>query len=501
LTTLEEEEMPRTPVSIISVLPLLAVLAVSGCASNDAYRYETIQKDYADMACKLEPSQTADSAKTTCAVNSQLTLQDVLSIARANNPDLLMAVARIERAQAMLGKSTAPFYPQVNVYTEYMQGDAPSAFLFKTIDQRKLPPNTDFNDPGWFENFESGIGGGINLFNGGRDSLNRAIAKTGLTISQLDRDGVENRIMATAISAYYDVLAATNFTTVAEESVETTRSQLRIMKVRFKEGGALKTDLLSLQVRTAESEEILVQSRNRLRLAKAALAEILGVEPGVPFGIVEAEPYAIDIPTDAIAALDYALIKRPELASVREKLRQSRMAVDAARAGYLPQLDFKTRYYVDDPEMKYDSDRDNWTAGLYLNWNIFDGFATKSDRAEALSKLQESMAADRKTLLAVKFDVKRAYLNLDEARQRLEVATANVKTAEETYGLVKRQYEGGSATVTRYLETELAFSRARMRTTTAYFDREKARAQIARAVGYWTGDRRLEPDREPASGE
>jgi outer membrane protein len=75
-----------------------------------------------------------------------------------------------------------------------------------------------------------------------------------------------------------------------------------------------------------------------------------------------------------------------------------------------------TRYYVDDPEMKYSTDRDNWTAGLYLNWKIFDGFATRSDRAEALSHLQEIMAADRKTLLAVKFDVKKAYLNLTKHR-------------------------------------------------------------------------------------
>jgi outer membrane protein len=28
-----------------------------------------------------------------------------------------------------------------------------------------------------------------------------------------------------------------------------------------------------------------------------------------------------------------------------------------------------------------------------------------------------------------------------------------------------------------------------MREATAYFDREKARAQIARAIGYWTGTR------------
>jgi outer membrane protein len=36
------------------------------------------------------------------------------------------------------------------------------------------------------------------------------------------------------------------------------------------------------------------------------------------------------------------------------------------------------------------------------------------------------------------------------------VATSSVQTAKETYQLVKRQYEGGSADITRYLEAELA---------------------------------------------
>lgn len=486
--------MPRTTVCLMLTCALWVAAGWFGCASNEtAYRYDAIRTEYAGPACNVEKPRVFDASTTPCSVSGRLTLPDVLAIARANNPDLLMAAARIERARAMLEKSTAPFYPQVSVYSEYLQGDAPSAYLFKSIDQRKLPPNTDFNDPGWFENFESGVKAGINLYNGGRDRLNRNMAETGLTISRLNRDGIENRIMATAIGAYYDVLAAANFTAVAQESVETTRSQLRIMKVRFQSGGALKTDLLSLQVRVAETEEILLQSRNRQRLAQAALTEILGLEPDAPVGDLDEQAYGIDIPDTPAAALEFALTHRPDLSSVRERLRRSKMALDAARAGYLPQIDFMTRYYADDPDMKYSTDRDNWTAGLYLNWTLFDGFATRGNRAEALSQLQETLAADRKALLAVKFDVKKAYLNLNEADERLKVAASSVKTARETHGLVKHQYEGGAADITRYLEAELAYSRARMRETSAYFDREKARAQVARAIGFWTDGQRSSP--------
>ncbi len=457
-------------------------IALSGCAPQDAYRYDIIRAQVAIPG----QTPTADLPTSAAGPPRDLTLADVLQIAQTNNPDLIMAAARIAHAQAMLEKAAAPFYPQVTVYTEYLQGDAPSAYLFKSIDQRLLPPQTDFNQPGWFENYESGVSAGLNLYSGGRDRLNRQMAQSGLKISQLDRDDIENQIMATAIGAYYDMLAAADFTTVAQASVEMTRAQLRVMQVRFEAGGALKTDLLSLQVRTAESEEMLLQSRNRQRLAQAALAEILGFEPGVPFTVIDPQGRNLDVPTDPVAALDYALTHRPDLAGVREAVRRSKMALDAAQAGYRPRLDFLTRYYVADPSMKYSIDRDNWTAGLYLNWTIFDGFATKNDRAAALSFLLEAMAADRKTLLAVQFDVTKAFLNLDEAQERITVAASGAQTARETYELVKRQYEGGAATITRYLEAELANTRARMRESAAYFDREKARAQIARAIGYWT---------------
>ena len=49
--------------------------------------------------------------------------------------------------------------------------------------------------------------------------------------------------------------------------------------------------------------------------------------------------------------------------------------------------------------------------------------------------------------------------------------------------LVKIQYEGGSATITRYLEAELARNTARIRVTRAFYDRQQAVAEIGRAVG------------------
>jgi outer membrane protein TolC len=68
------------------------------------------------------------------------------------------------------------------------------------------------------------------------------------------------------------------------------------------------------------------------------------------------------------------------------------------------------------------------------------------------------------------------------------VAEKAVDLAAESFDLVHREYEGGAATITRYLQAELDYNRARVRKTAAFYDRERARADLARALGLLSGE-------------
>jgi outer membrane protein TolC len=135
--------------------------------------------------------------------------------------------------------------------------------------------------------------------------------------------------------------------------------------------------------------------------------------------------------------------------------------------------------------MDFETSRANWTAGIILNWELFTGLSTKAKVKRKTGVLEEMLATDRKTTLTVQLDLKTAYLRLSEAKARVAVTEASVAQAEESLRLVKKEYEGGSATITRYLETELARNRARMRAAVAFYDQEKARAAVGRALGLW----------------
>ena len=463
-------------------LLVLSATLVAGCVERERYTYEHIKAAHPVH----ETDRVMEEAKpSTPDLSGPVSIEDAIQIALEQNPDVDMAVARIRQSEAMIDEATAAFWPTLSAYGEYIQGDAPSSYLFKTIDQRMLPPHVNFNDPGWFENYEVGLRVRWNLFNGGRDWLRRKMAETGLEIHQLDRRSVENALVESVIHAYFNVLAARDFVQIAQDSVGTVEEQKRVVEVRYKGGGALKSDLLSLEVRLAQARENLVRAKNNESLALAALANLMGLNADTVIRLEDQENILVDFPEDYRAGLKQALALRPELKKVRRQVVSSQMALDAARSEYLPRLDGEFRYYLDDPDFDFDTDRENWTAGVILNWDAFTGFSTKARVAKARGVLEEMLAADRKTTQSIQLDIKTVYLRLAEARARLEVAEASVAQAEESLSLVKKEYEGGSATITRYLEAELARDRARIRARSAFYDREKAIASVARGIGYW----------------
>ncbi len=481
------------------LLIIIMGIALSGCGTTDRYTYSGIHAEYAGSqlpahadTAEFQPQTNHESADVISAfsLENPLTIEKVLTISLKNNPDLNQAHFRILQARAMTDLSNAAFWPAFGFYTEYMQGDAPSSYLFKTIDQRKLPQDVNFNDPGWFENYETGLNARMNLFNSGKDYLALQMAKKDEMIANLDRRTLENALIAQVISTFYDTLAALELIEIARESVGTVSEQFRIMRVRFEGGGALKSDVLSLEVRLAQAKEELLSSENHYELKLTALSNLMGLDPALlneRRDILEKSfldtPSVPDNYTDGVIL---ALENRPELARVRQQLIQSRIGLDSARTGYLPRLDLMAKYYVADPTMKYNTDRENWIAALMFNWDFFNGFATPAAARKAEAMVKEMLEADRHAVMSIRTDVKTAYLKLQEAKARYQVAVSTLDSAEESLRLVKNHYLGGSVPVTRFLEAELDLNRARIRSAAAYYDQVKGSSEIARAIGLWS---------------
>jgi len=468
-------------VSIKQSIVFIIIAMLTSCVSIE-YSSTMLIDDPGD---EVSITQSTKTAKQDWNRKLPLSIAKALELAQKNNPETRMAKARINQARADIRAANADFFPTVGFYTEFVSGETPSGYLFKTIDQRKLPPNTNFNNPGWFENYETGVNVNYTLFSGGRQLLNQKIAQKGEKISRFDKSAIENQLLSSVVNAYYDALAAEDYVQIAKESVTAVEEQLRLMKVRFDAGGALHSDVLSLQVRLAQAKESLVRSNNQRKISLLILANLIGEDPDTSIILKKIDNRLLDVPGNYFDGFQLAIENRPEIQKVHTQISQSRLGVDAAMTGYLPQVNLFTKHYYDAWDMGYHSKRRNWSAGAMMNWNIYDGMRTSAQVTKAEAILSELTEAYRKVILDIRLDVKNAYLNLDAANARLVVAESSVNSAQESFQQVKKQYEGGSANITRYLEAELDRNRARISATAAYYDREKGYSSIARATGLW----------------
>jgi outer membrane protein len=413
-----------------------------------------------------------------------LTAADAVRLALTRNPDLQAAAARISQARASLDQTTAAFLPSIAADVSYLHGDAPSAYLFKRIDARRLPAVVDFNHPGAFSNTEGGLGMRWNLWNGGRDLLGRWSADAALATTTLARDAAINALVAAVVVTYLDVRGAGELVAADDASVRTVDSQVAESRVKVEGGGALRADLLSLEVRLAEAREQRFRSETAQRLAVAALRELLALPSDAVVELADSAYATESLPETVADGLAEAYRLRPEAAIARRAVERGRIEVAAAQRAFLPRVDVLGRLYVDVPDpLRMSPEDPDYTVAVALSVELFDGGSRTAAIARARAAVDELTESDRKTLLAIAREVETAYLRLAEARARYTVAAQAVGAAEESLQLVAVQYRGGAVTVTRYLEAESASARARTTRIQAQLDVDRTMIDAQRAIG------------------
>ena len=463
----------------MKVFLALLTLLLAGC--GNIFRqpsYAAIQQEYSDVVVRpnSRPAPTSNP--------QQLDLQQCMLRALQRNPDYRIALARIDKARGALIAARSQLLPTLQLGWRYLHADSPALNFASKLDQRKFQLQGDLNYPGDFGSSNLSLDANWRFNLAGRELLQSKIAGLGVKISKLEEQAIKNNLIDAVIISYYDALAARHFIDIARRSAATVESQLKETQVLYQGGSSLKSDVLALKVRFASSQENVVKAGNRYRLALNALAILMGEGPEQEWQLSEADWQPVQLPENFEKGLAVALSKRPELKQARQRLIAARYQVDVAHSGYVPDVELFGSYYFEDRDLKYSSNRDNWKVGVAVVWKIFDGLRTHSQVVQAKALVREMLLQDRKTTLTIEHQVSAAYRNWQEAKQRVAVLQLALSEAEENLGLVKNQFQGGAATITKYLDSELALTNTRFLLTTARYDLKKARASVGKALGY-----------------
>jgi outer membrane protein len=402
------------------------------------------------------------------------TLEQALAYALVHNPDARVAQQRITAAQAGLEQANSAFWPRMQVESSYTRTDNPMLAFGDILSQRSYSSSLNLNNVPDVDNLNARGIVTVPLYAGGRNVAGRQAARANTTAANQDSEAVRNALGFEVSRAFHTVLKTRQFIRAAEAAVNSFEANLVVARRRQDGGNLLKSDVLDIEVRLAQAREDLVRASNASVLVERALRNLLGVEEG-EFTVADTAP----IPS---APSPGGFSKRPELGAARERANAAEAGVRGLKSGYQPRVRaFGSLGY--DRGWVTGGEGGSYTAGVLAQWDLWDGFSTRSKVREASANLESAREDERKLRLAIDLEVERARLDLKAAAERRAVGSKTVEQAAESASLNRIRFEQGLALPTQLIDAETALVAARVRRAEAESDERIAIAALRKALG------------------
>lgn len=468
------------------------LLSTGGCAWLQSSPSPPIDQVPQTTAAVAEPPvhQTCTEGKPdegSVDEHEGLTLVRAIQIALAANPDLRSASARVEIAAGALSRARAEFFPRLALGQDVAGSNNQQTVFGFLLSQGKEKQVFSLNPdiPNTYDNFHTQLSFTEDLYTGGRRLAQKRSAEASLEASRFALAEVQNELVFEVAEAYYRLLQAREFLQVRRQAVDQVKRQLDVVTARVRAGSAVKSDQGTVEVRLAEVEEALISARNEQELAWALLEKVLGthVAPhALPEG-VPAAPWSEHV--DQVEAIvTEATARRPELGKLSSNKQAAEQDVRAAQAARYPSVNVTSSYDVNTADLV--TGNESFYVGVGVRLLLADFGRTTSEVRQAKARLQEIYARQASAVLDIELDVRRAYLRLADAQERLRVTSKAVSLAEENLKEMEARYRGQQALLTQVIDTQVALSNASVRRANVAADVEIARAQLERAAGRLT---------------
>ena len=401
------------------------------------------------------------------------TLERALDYALSHNPDARLAQQRIMAAQAGLEQADSAFWPHLQFQSSYTRTDNPMMVFGSILNQRAYNSSLNFNDVPNVDDLNVRGLVTVPLYAGGKIMAGREAAKANTQAAKQTSAAVRNELGFEVVRAFQTILKTRQFINATEAAVTAFEGNQAAAKKRLDGGTLLKSDELDIEVRLTQAREDLVRARNANTLAVLTLRNLLGIE-SEDFSVVEVAPVAT-VPIGG----DFS--HRPELAAASERESAARAEIKGAKSGYQPRVSaFGSLDH--DSGWVTGGDGNSYSAGVMLQWDLWDGFSSRAKTREAKANLESASEEKRKLRLALDFEVEQARLNLQAANERLAVTEKSVEQAEESAKLTRNRFEQGMAISTQLIDAESALVAARVRRAESESDQRIAVAALRKAL-------------------
>lgn len=245
---------------------------------------------------------------------------------------------------------------------------------------------------------------------------------------------------------YYAAQFAAQMERLTEDTLERFKA-LEDLTERLYQNGSLKvkkTDYLRIKTTTAMTRTVLSEARYAREMTYEALGNAMGQEWQANQSIVEAET-SPQLSEGLHQLLESAQNFNPDIQQLKLAVQISEDQITEARSGYFPMIGFHASVYDVQSDFKSGltnaTNRDGWTIGIGMQWNLFDGFQTAGRVNQAQAQQRKLQAQQVLLDQAIALQVKQQFLSIKSSYGQTKDSSEAVGFASENRKLHVRAYQ------------------------------------------------------------
>jgi outer membrane protein len=425
-----------------------------------------------------------------------MTLPDALAYARAHEPSLRAALARVAAAGADTRVARAQWQPSFGATAQAFEGttnnttgeyvgapkvDLPRIGGTKTDDLAHWSPSTSTL---------AAVGGTQEVFDFGRIAAQAAVADAAHDGERHRADAERLRVDLLVREGFYGVQGAHAVETAARDAFSRARVHRDMAAASVKSGLHAPIELTRAEADLARFDVGARRAAGGVRSAETVFAAAVGVDDALLDAAGPAEATAL--PPRVDEAVRRAVEREPVLQEARARIAGADDAARAIGAELRPDLvltgTFSGRIGTATPSGGPVDDRygplptvPNWDVGLVLRWPLWD--AVVSARRDAAASRAEVARADLATLSRQEVAVvQSAYVDLEIAQDTLGSLGHAVDAAVANGAQADARFRAGLGTSLELADAEALRTDAEIQLAVGRFDVLRARAVLVRLL-------------------
>jgi outer membrane protein TolC len=306
-------------------------------------------------------------------------------------------------------------------------------------------------------------------------------ARTAEQAAQLSYKDTLDVITLAVGNAYLQVIEARSRIVAAQAQVQNAKALYDQAVDEFQAGTSPRIDVTRTAVQLHTEQYNLSIARNNFEVAKLSLGRAIGLPLGQAFEIADQLPYADLNPSTVEDALKTAYNSRSDFRSALGSAKSAEQALSAAKGQRYPVVAMNGDYGDQGPTFSQSHGIFSFQAGV--NLPIFTGGRIKGAITQAEAAFRQRKAEAENVRGQIDYDVRTAFLNLNAAKEQVDVAHQNVDLANDNVARSKERFAAGVTDSVEVVQSEQSLASANDQYITSLYSHNFAKLALARALG------------------